>query len=110
MSVKATQWTREQARDIVRELEASGLKVADFARLNNIKPKRLYRWRRLLQSDVDDRSESAPRLVELVAKKQAVSASIQIHCRDGHTIAFNADELLVGLQAALTAIKQVSPC
>jgi transposase-like protein len=39
-------WTEDEAPEILRAQERSGLTVAEFARQEGIKPHVLYRWRR----------------------------------------------------------------
>lgn len=39
-------WTEDEAQEILRAQERSGLTVAEFARQEGIKPHVLYRWRR----------------------------------------------------------------
>ena len=105
MATDRTRWTPAEARDVLDEAEASGLKFSEFARRRGIPAKRLYRWRRRFQK------EKVPMaMVELLPPPVPACARVQIHCPSGHTIALEEIDPLAGLRAALMALHEVTPC
>lgn len=105
MSTRWTRWTRAQARDVVKQLDSSGLSIVEFARRHHQSPERLRRWRTRFRQEAE-----GPALVELLPKPSAPTAQLRIHCPSGHTVELVDVELLAGLRAALAATAGVAPC
>ena len=106
-NTKRTRWTREEAREVLAEQEASGLSIAEFARLRRVHPKRLYRWRAAFR---DEASGDDLRLVELVPRREAPTGRVLLHAPTGHTLEVQGVDLVDGLRAALTALSEVHGC
>ncbi len=70
MARRATRWTRAQAREIVDELEASGQSMAEFGRQRGLNPERIRKWRTRFRREA---TEASPRIVELVARREATA-------------------------------------
>lgn len=106
-AAKRTRWTREHAREVLAEHEASGLSVAEFARRRGLHPVRIYRWRSALR---DEDAHPGLRLVELVARREAPMGRVLLHAPTGHTLEVQGVDLADGLRAALTALAEVHGC
>jgi transposase-like protein len=50
-AARARRWCKEIAKSVLEEQSASGMSVAEFARLRGIDAQRLYCWRRRLSSE-----------------------------------------------------------
>jgi hypothetical protein len=107
MAETRTRWTPAQAREVLAELDASGLCQAEFARRRGLKPNRLGRWRARFRRETAERH---PALVELVARPMPPSVQIQIVCPSGHRVELDRVELREGLVAALGAVAEASRC
>ncbi len=107
MSSRAKRWTRAQARDVVDELEASGLSMVEFGRQRGLSPERIRKWRARFRREA---AEAGPRMVELVARREAPGVRVQVHCPSGHRVEIVDVELSVGLSAALKAVAEVTGC
>ena len=107
MARRATRWTRAQALEIVDELEASGQSMADFGRERGLNPERIRKWRTRFRREA---TEASPRIVELVARREAPGARVWVHCPSGHRVEVVDVELSAGLRAALLAVAEVSGC
>ncbi len=107
MATDRTRWTPAEARDVLDEAAASGLKFSEFARRRGIPAKRLYRWRRRFQKE---KAPTPMAMVELLPPPAPAHARVQIHCPSGHTVALEDIDPLASLRAVLMAICEVSPC
>ena len=107
MARRATRWTRTQAREIVDELDASGQSMAEFGRQRGLNPERIRKWRTRFRREA---SNASPRIVELVSRREAPGARVQVHCPSGHRVEVLDVELLEGLRAALAAVSEVTRC
>jgi len=101
-----TRWTRAQAREVVDELDASGLSMAEFGRKRDLSPERIRKWRTRFRGETAE----APRIVELVDRPKALGVRVQIHCPSGHCVEFMDVELSTGLSAVLQAVAEVTGC
>jgi hypothetical protein len=102
-----SRWTATHARKIIDELDASGQSIAEFARLRNLDPERLRRWRVRL---APNSPEQSVRLVELVAHGSSPRSEIRVHCPTGHVIEVVGMELSATLDAIVTTLAKVSRC
>ena len=107
MSRRSPRWTRTQARAVVDELEASGLSMVEFGREHYLNPERIRKWRARFRREA---TEVGPRIVELVARREAPGARVQIHCPSGHRVEIADIELAAGLRTALLAVAEVTGC
>lgn len=71
-------WNAREARAILKQLDASGLPVREFAERHGLDAQRLYRWRAQLAS-----AGAPPAFVEI---KSSASAAIEVVLRSGHVI------------------------
>ena len=125
MVAKWTQWTAVHARELVDDLEASGLSMAQFCRERGVSADRLQKWRSRFRREVarsaqragapptaHEEPRSDPRLVELVARPvdSRTGVCLRVRCPSGHVVEALDVDLLVGFRAALTAVWEVSRC
>ncbi len=104
---KRSRWTREEAREVLSEQEASGLSVTEFARRRGLHPQRLYRWRATFREEQDG---DGLRLVELVPQGETPTGRLLLHAPTGHTLELQGVDLVDGLRAALAALSEVHGC
>jgi transposase-like protein len=76
--VRQRRWNAEDARAVLKQLDASGLSVGEFAAQHALDVQRLYRWRAEL-----GRAAPAPAFVEI---KPAASQAIEVALRSGHVV------------------------
>jgi len=100
-------WTRQQASEVLADLEESGLSVAEYARRTGLHPVRLRRWRSELRKDA---VHPGLHLVELVARREDSAGRVQIRCPSGHVLEVHGVDVVDGLRAALTALVEVHGC
>lgn len=101
---KRKKWTKEEARAIAREVTASGLTVAEFARRRSLSYDRV----RKCCARVKINATAAPvRMVELVAKPVATSGQLCVHCPSGHRVELVGVDIQAGLLLVLAAIAGV---
>lgn len=74
--VRQRRWNADDARAVLKQLDASGLSLGEFAAQHALDVKRLYRWRAELGS-------AAPAFVEI---KPAASQAIEVALRSGHVV------------------------
>lgn len=103
-----TRWTPEHAAGVLRELDASGLTLAQFARRRGLCVQRLRRWRdRLVVPPT-----VGPRLVELVPAVTAPHdervGSIRLHCPTGHVVELDDVDLAHGVLTVLRALAEAA--
>jgi hypothetical protein len=107
MAGTRTRWTPSQAREVLAELDASGLSQAEFARRRGLRADRLGRWRARFRREA---AAHRPALVELVARPSARSGQVQIVCPSGHRVELDCVDLREGLVAALSAAAEAGRC
>jgi len=107
MAGSGRRWTPAHAREVLAELDSSGLSQAEFARRRGLKPNRLGRWRARFRCET---AAQHPPLVELVARPATGNVQIQIVCPSGHRVELDSVELREGLVVALGAVAEVSRC
>ena len=92
-----SRWTPTHAALVIRELNASGLTLAEFARRRGLCVQRLRRWRDRLEVT------AGPRVIELVPSAPAAPAdplgAMRIHCPTGHVIDLYQGDVLTVLRA-----------
>jgi hypothetical protein len=76
--VRQRRWNAEDAGAVLKQLDASGLSVGEFAAQHALDVQRLYRWRAEL-----GRTAAAPAFVEI---KPAASQAIEVALRSGHVV------------------------
>jgi transposase-like protein len=74
-------WRREDAREVLERLEASGLSVREFAAREGLDRQRVYRWRAQLGGGSPTRM---PAFVEV--KAIAAPSPIEVVLQSGHVI------------------------
>lgn len=106
MAARRTRWTRERARQVIDDLERSGLTLAEFARTRDLHPKRIGVWRRRFDEEV---AMEAPRMVELVTSTPPPTPYLlKLRCPSGYVLEVTGVELADGVRALLAALpKQV---
>ena len=72
-------WNAEYAGAILKQFEASGMSVREFATRHGIDAQRLYRWRSQLGSE----AAGTPAFVEI---KPAGGRAIEVVLRSGHIV------------------------
>ena len=73
-------WRAKEARAILKDLDASGLSVREFAARHGLETQRLYRWRTQLASSGP---VAAPPFVEI---GRSPGLAIEVVLRSGHVI------------------------
>lgn len=106
MSRTWTRWTPAHAAAVLRDLDASGLTLAAFARQRDLCPQRLSRWR----DKLPPRPAGTARLIELVPQDtvQSSTGSLRIVCPTGHLVELVHVDLDRGLVAVLRALEQLA--
>lgn len=98
-------WSAEEARAILKRLDAAGLGVREFAARHGLDAQRLYRWRAQLAAAGQT---PAPAFVEI---NRSASAAIEVVLRSGHVIRVRdgfGEDALRRVVAVLDA--PVAPC
>ncbi len=72
-------WSAEEARAVLKRLDASGLSVREFAARHGLDAQRLYRWRAQLAMA----GSPAAAFIEI---KPPASTAIEVVLRSGHVI------------------------
>lgn len=105
MATRRTRWTRDHARQVIDDLERSGLTLAGFARKRDLHPKRIREWRKRFEVEA---ALEAPRMVELVAAAPPAPApcSLKLRCPSGHVLELTGVELSEGVRALLAALPE----
>jgi transposase-like protein len=75
-------WRAKEARAILKQLDASGLSVREFAARYGLETQRLYRWRAQLASTGP---AAAPPFVE-IERSVGPGVAIEVVLRSGHVI------------------------
>lgn len=78
--VRQRRWNADDARAVLKHLDASGLSVGEFAGQHALDVQRLYRWRAELGNAVPG---AAPPFVEI---KPTASQAIEVALRSGHVV------------------------
>ena len=107
MAARRTRWNRVQARQMVDDLECSGLTLCAFARSRGLHPQRIRTWRRRFEQEA---VLEAPRLVQLVAAAPAATSCLKLCCPSGHVIEVAGIELADGVRALLDALPEPKTC
>jgi transposase-like protein len=89
-------WTESDAREVLAELDASGLFVTQFAAREGIDPQRLYSWRRRLTEP------TAQTFVEL---RSTDAAPLEIVLRSGRIVRVPASFDAGALRRLLDALE-----
>lgn len=79
--VRRRRWSRDEAREVLGRLEASGLSVREFAAREGLDRQRVYRWRAQLSAGGPAR---VPAFVEV--KTIIASSPIEVVLQSGHVI------------------------
>lgn len=80
--VRQRRWNREEAGAVLKQLDASGQSVREFAERHGVDVQRLYRWRVELGS-APPASGSAPAFVEI---KPVAREAMEVALRSGHVV------------------------
>jgi transposase-like protein len=78
--VRRRRWNADDAGAVLKQVEASGVSVREFATQHGLDAQRLYRWRAGLGSAA---AAAAPAFVEI---KPATRPVIEVALRSGHVV------------------------
>jgi hypothetical protein len=110
-----TQWSEEQARDVLDEADRSGLSDPGFARTQGLHPTRLSFWRKRLGRPRPDAAASGrPTFVEVRARPTAdpgpvPQSQVKVHLQNGRQVDVPLEVDLVALGRLLDAVEG-RPC
>lgn len=98
-------WTPARAAAVLRDLDGSGLTLAEFARRRGLSVQRLRRWQDRLAP------LAPPRLIELVPAAQVLPSeqqgTVRLRCPSGHVLELEDVQLVDGVATLLRALREV---